>query len=711
LGVSTFVATPETEAVGSGETRVEARDASVPDGPPRWLVVTAFVAAALVLCLGTAGLFLALIGRYHAVLAFGAASALFAGLFALVAPALPRPRATARASHAVAAIGIGAILCVGLWNGANASQHVLINRDGGIYANAGRWIARTGTLDVHPAVGPLKGDNALGYADIGLVQSTTGPVRLQFQGSHLLPTLLAEAHAVGSDTALFGLTPWLGAIALLEFFVLAWRLIRNPWFALAALLALTFIIPEVSFSRDTYTEIPTQIFLFAALALLVDRDRPPHWRAAFGAGLFLGALQATRIDAALILIGVPVLMLVAWARAATEAELRQARISNRALVLGLVPGCVLGLVDLIDHSSAYWDAQWHHERALFVSVACSAVGCLVLAKLWPRLSRALSSWPRDAIAWAAAAGVLVAAFGAWFVRPALDPLHQVVHAAFQRGGYYVFQDMTLKFEGSMSWMSWYLGPITLVAAIVGAALLARAFVRGRMLAAVAPVALFLPATLLYLWDANAFTDHVWVTRRFLTAAFPLLILLALGLAAGLWRARMSQPFARSAHVVAVVIAVGAVAFPLYTLVPVRSMREQSGYLAVVNDACRTIGPDAVVAVVDGPAMASADVREEWMPQTLRSWCGATVGTVSLDDNARATLLRVAARSKAQHRDFFIVASGPVPIVNTVPEAKIRSLPTAVNRRLLAQTFSHRPRSYDEQSFSISIASLPSDDTH
>ena len=72
-------------------------------------------------------------------------------------------------------------------------------------------------------------------------------------------------------------------------------------------------------------------FLFAALALLVDRRGSPHWRVAFGAGLFLGALQATHIDAALILAGVPVVMLVAWLRATTDAERRRVRTSNDAL--------------------------------------------------------------------------------------------------------------------------------------------------------------------------------------------------------------------------------------------------------------------------------------------------------------------------------------------------------------------------------------------
>jgi hypothetical protein len=705
VGVSTFVATPGSEATETGKARFSPTDSTAGSEPPRWLLITAFGVAAAVLCAGTAGLVFAMLGQYNAPLAFATGAVGFIGAIALVVPALPHADATTRASRVVAVLGVGVILAVGAWNSSNVSQHVLINRDGGIYANAGRWIARTGAIDVNPAAGPLAGERGLGYADIGLLQSNK-PIRLQFQGSHLLPALLAEAHAVGGDNGLFGFAPWLGAIALLEFFVLAWRLFRQPWFALAAMLVLASIVPEVSFSRDTYTEILTQVFLFAALALLVDRSAWPHWRVALGAGLLLGALQATHVDAVLILAGVPVVMLVAWLRAPTDIERRRVRTSNDALVVGLLPGCVLGFVDLMDHSRVYWESQWSRERALIALVALSAVGCFAIAKLRPRLERATARWPRDAIAWTVAAAVLVAGLGAWFVRPAFLPLHETVNAALQRNGYYMLRDTTLKYEGSMRWMSWYLGPLTLLAAIVGAALLARAIVRGRMLYALTPVVVFLPATLLYLWDANAFTDHIWVTRRYLTAAFPLLILLALGLAVALWRVHPPRPFSRTAHATAVVIAVGAVAFPVYTVLPVRSMREQGGYLAIVNDACHTIGHDAVVVVVNGPAMASPDVREEWMPQMLRSWCGATVATVNVGGTARETLLRVAARTRAENRRFFVVASGATPIAQTVPEANISHLRTVVNRRLLAQTFTHRPDRYDVQSFPMVVASLP-----
>ena len=45
------------------------------------------------------------------------------------------------------------------------------------------------------------------------------------------------------------------------------------------MLALAFLIPEVSFSRDSYSEIPSQMLLFTALWLLVSPRVLPRWRA------------------------------------------------------------------------------------------------------------------------------------------------------------------------------------------------------------------------------------------------------------------------------------------------------------------------------------------------------------------------------------------------------------------------------------------------
>ena len=293
-------------------------------------------------------------------------------------------------------------------------------------------------------------------------------------------------------------------------------------------------------------------------------------------------------------------------------------------MIGIVPGLVLGLVDLMHHSGSYWDGLWHDERKLVYLATASIVGCVLIALSRRRLLPFLGVLPRDIIAWAAAAIVLVAAFGAWFVRPHVQINDQGAITRFQVGGRAVVQATRLDFERSMIWMSWYLGPVTLVAAIIGAALLARALVRGRMRHVVAPLLVLLPGTLLYLWNASAQPDHVWVTRRFLVSAFPLLILLAFGLCDYLWTADLAVRWRSAGRAAAIVVAVVAVAFPVWLLIPVQAMREQVGYLSVVQDACKTMGDRPEVLVVQEFPFIPTSVFEEWTLPALQAWCGADV---------------------------------------------------------------------------------------
>jgi len=110
-------------------------------------------------------------------------------------------------------------------------------------------------------------------------------------------------------------------------------------------------------------------------------------------------------------------------------------------------------------------------------------------------------------------------------------------------------------------------------------------------------------------------------------------------------------------------------------------------------------------VLFGPAPASPDVREDWMPQALRSWCGATVAMLALDIDTQPRLLHLADQWSTGDRKLFVVALGPAPIQQVLPDAHIMLLPTVVNRHLLEQSFDHRPSNYELQSFTMAIAEL------
>jgi hypothetical protein len=678
---------------------------SAGDAPPPWLRLLALASASGVLTFGAVGLLLAVNGWYRPALALPIGAVAWLAVLAVARPALVPKTSTSRQAHVYAAIGVAAILAITAWNAAFASQHVLINRDGGSYANSARWIARDGSLTVNPRVGPFATDPTLEFDSFGVYEMPDGS--LQFQFAHLLPAVLADAYAIGGNAGLFHAPEVLGGIALLAFYLLAWRLFRRPLFALAAMLALAFIIPQVSFSRDTYSEIPSQILLFTALWLLVSPRVVPSWRVALTSGLFLGALEATRIDALVFLIGVPVFLAVAWLRAEGTERHRSLFYAMCAFVGGVVPGMALGLVDVTRHSGMYYSDLSHNVNQLFEAVIGSVVVCAVVvgAGSRPTLMRGLRALPWPALASGAGVLVGVAGFLGWLVRPRVQHLRGgfVGLVAGLQAAEHVTVDPTRKyFERSLSWMSWYLGPLTLAVAIVAAGFLLRELLLGRMSRVIGALCVIAPGTVLFLYKADAAPDHPWVTRRFLVGAFPVLILLALGLAAACAGKRGGGGRNTARYAVAVVFAISAVAYPMYSVAGVRAMTEQRGYLAVVTEVCTDLGANAAVVVLQRDKKGLFDV---WVPQTLRSWCGADVAVIR--GPAHPDALRRLARSwNAQGRRLFVVADSSAPVTKALPGVPIHTTREAVNTKFLRQALTHRPDAYTRQALSMVVAQVP-----
>ncbi|MDQ1455712.1 MAG: hypothetical protein QOH28_1332 [Actinomycetota bacterium] len=679
---------------------------SLGSAPPSWLRLLALAAAAGVLTFGAVGLLLAVNGWYRPALAFPIGAVAWVAVLVLARPALVPEATVSRGAHVYAALGVAAILAITAWNSAHASQHVLINRDGGSYANTARWIARDGSLAVKPRVGPFANPPTVGFDSFAVYEMPDGS--LQFQFAHLLPVVLAEAFAIRGDAGLFHAPEVLGGIALLAFYVLAWRLFRRPLFALAAMLALAFIIPQVSFSRDSYSEIPSQILLFTALWLLVTPRLLPKWRVALASGLFLGALEATRIDAIVFLIGVPVLLLIAWLRADRDLRRRDVLPATCAFVAGLVPGLTLGFIDLTRHSGMYYaDLSDNVRQLVLVAIGCAFVcACALVAGSRPGLVRGLRRLPWPTLATSAAALVGCAGFFAWIFRPRIQHLHVGVPIGLVGGlqaAEHVAVDPTRTyFERSLTWMGWYLGPLTLAVAIIGAALLVRELLLGRMTRVIGVLVVLAPGSILYLYKADAVPDHVWVTRRFLVSAFPLLVLLALGLAAACAGTRPRERFGAVPRVAAILFAILAVAYPVYTVIGLRSMSEERGFLAVVHDACADIGPHAAVVVLERD---EKDLFDDWTPQALRSWCGAEVG-VTRGPARPDALSRLARAWNAQGRRLFVVALSADTVRMVFPGATISSTRQAVNTKIIRQTLTHRPDAYTRQTIFMAVAAVP-----
>jgi hypothetical protein len=272
-----------------------------------------------------------------------------------------------------------------------------------------------------------------------------------------------------------------------------------------------------------------------------------------------------------------------------------------------------------------------------------------------------------------------------------------------QSGSHVSVDATRAYwERSMVWMGWYLGPVTVAAAIIAAALLARALVRRRSVDALAGVALLGPMSVLYLWRAHATPDQVWVMRRFLISALPALVLLAFGLVAAL--ARWLPPRLPRLVPLSAALAIGSigVAYPLMAVVPVAAMTEQRGDLKVVEDACRIVGPHAAIVVLRDPR----GHLYKTAPPALRGWCGATVAVAASKNPNPADLMHLAALSATRGLTLWVVAGTSATIRSVFPNTSIARTREVTDAHLLERTLLSRPKHYASEHFSLGLARVP-----
>ena len=678
----------------------------------------AFAIAAAVAAFGAVGLLLAVLGWYRRPVVLVAGAVVFVALCLLARPLLPRRGEVSRAAQIGAVVAVVAIVAITIWNVSNASQQVLVIRDGGTYMNAGKWVSAHGTLEVKPFAGPFT-PKLLAASSAGMSREGN---HLEFTLEHMVPVLLAEAQGLGGDRLMFDATTLLGGAALLAFYLFARRVLRYPIAALGAMLCLGLLMPQVSFSRDSTTEIPMQVLLFTAAWLLCDRRTLRHRGAAFTAGLFLGLLQAIHIDGLAFVVGLPFVCLFFWL-GTDPADRRQVGWAILFAGIGAAVGASIGFFDLVVRSHLYLRTLRADLEKLSVGAVVAVVVAVVLfagfrrwsrraADLVPRLRRAQGPAAR------VVGGVVVfAGFGAWFLRPHLQTVRgapNIVVKAVQLRTHLTVDPTRRYFEHSIQWMSWYVGPITLALAIGGAGYATWAFVRGSLRLPVQVAGFVLgPPALLYIWKPSITSDQIWSMRRFLPAAFPIVVLGAFGaLCVVAARNHLGLPAARRA--LALVLGVLAVAFPVYTIRNVSRMTSQRGYPSAVQDACNIVGRSGAIVV----PQESSPLTWLYDPQTLRSFCNVPVAIMlSGQRSALSTrlpggkldprLLHTLAREwEHQHRTLFIVAGSARTIRKLFPFATIRVVPGVANPHLLVQTLVSRPDAFQTERLSFAIARVP-----
>lgn len=620
--------------------------------PPGWLDLVVRSVAFAIVALGLVGLPLALLGGLRPLPTLLGSALVFGLLWLLWSRGgdRPAPGPVSRTTTVVALLAVAVALVSGVVNAQSHSVHLLVDGDPAVYAVTGALLARNGELTVPTNADTLfAGNEEINFAGGGFFP-TEGEDSVYPQFVHLLPVLLAVAYWAGGIDLLLMANPILGAFSLLAFFSFAARVVRPVW-ALLAMGALGLLLPQVHFARDVFSEIPSQLLVFAGLALLWDVTGARH-RGFAGlagglvAGLVLGGTVMARLDAALYVVPVAIGLML----------LRAGR-TGLAVVAGFFVSAALAIADGYFGSPLYLGSLAGPLRQIAV-----AMGLLGVVALGLRVVGEPSWIPRVGRALAVPAAVLTVALAAfaWFVRPLVqvtrkipDRTNKAISRLQEQEGMPV--DVPRSYdELSMQWLSWYLGPVALTLGVLGLAFLAYRVLRGRDLRLAPFVLLVGMVTAVYIWHPGIFPVHYWASRRFLPVSFPGLLLLAVLVADRVWAwgrrrdavaLRVGGPSAAAVGAAAVVLFPAAI-LPGAPLAP-GSAELQAGFARM----CDLLEEDDVVLLVGGAPATNGLV------QAVPGYCGAPAGSLSRDAGP-ADLREVAEAVHARGRRLVLLSSVP-----------------------------------------------------
>lgn len=690
----------------SAQAEVAEEPPNLDAGPcaPQWLELVVLVAGCGVMSFGGLGLLLADTGHFSAGLAIGLGAIATAATAALAWPRRARAGSTAPRTAMGASIAAGAVAVVlGGWNAIYAGHHVYVDNDPGVYAVTGRWLAGHHSLIVPADAAWRSSGLHLNFASAGMYP--TANHTLQFQFVHLVPTLLAQAYAVGGNTLMFRLNPLLVAVGLLGIYVVGCRLVRRPWLVVAAIAALGVSLPELLVARDTFSEPASQVLLWTAIWLLIRCYRERHLGLGLVAGLMAGATVMTHVDAVAYLIPIPILGAVAWLNSGSAAERWRLLRLFGAVTAGIVPPAVLGTFDVQRRAGHYYDDLRSHVVLLYAATAAALVIAGVAAVLWPAVRERV--WPRivarrNRLGYAAGGVVGAGLLWLWALRPdgpvARGRATDLVKVLQSLEGLPAQPNRTFA-EQSMRWMEWYIGPVTLALGVAGLALMAMHVIRRGSPAAVVVIAMTAPLTAAYLWSPSIAPDQVFAMRRFVPASLPLFVLAAayaVDVAIPLIISWARHP--KAARWAIGTTALTMIAFPLGATLPLWRFETGANYLPLVSQVCTHITPRA--AVLFPPADPDATA----LMQTIRSWCDVPAGQL-LQGMTPSQEAGVVAGLRAGGRTVWLLGSSPANLMAVAPATAPQLIGQAVSAREIGPTLSRPPTVYGTSTLVVYAAAL------
>lgn len=480
-----------------------------------------------------------------------------------------------------------------------SSQHIFTNRDPATYAQAGIWLMKNNNLLIEKtdgfAVKGVESDSG------GFSYNNANQNVIEAQGQHLLPAFLGLAGKIGGIKLLLHTNPIFGGVMLLAFYGFVSMLLGRRW-GLVAVTALAVSLPLIYFSRDTYTEPLSAIFVFGSLSLIYAAQRLKNNKSAtlfwLLAGLTAGAGGLTRIDVYLSMFGLVVfaILMIMFA----PKEKRKFILKNMLLFgAGIALMCFIGWLDLVSLSYNYYNASLKYYLAeLIAMVALIIFAPLAILLSWKtkflKKIDKITKKQRGIIAF-----LIILLFGVALLS---RPLWLEQHASVENGLVAGLQasegvevEPTRRYtENSLQWLMWYGGPVMVILGFIGVAIAARNAMYDKNMIYIPALGVLFGALAVYAVFPAITPDHIWVARRYLPVVIPGLIFFAILALRSLFKSNKLKRYGNTGIIFAVISGTLLVIQPYYTSKPFLTLRTHSTQLDRINAVCDSVPDDAVI---------------------------------------------------------------------------------------------------------------------
>jgi hypothetical protein len=556
------------------------------------------------------------------------------------------------------AAAIVVAVAASVWNGVNHAQHLVVERDPGVYLVTAKWLSEDRGLYIDGPTGAFEDEEGIRPAGAGFY-GARGDDGIDAQFAHLTPVIVGVAARIGGDIFLFVTNAMLGGIGLVVVFAAAATLVPARW-ALIAMSGLAACFPFVYFSRDVYSEPVAMILLFGGFFVWELANVGPHVLLGLVAGSLIGASCAARIDGFISVIpATAVFSLFIAGRGAPGEQGPPLRRMGIAALVAMVAVAALGWFDVRYFSTGYYnDALRPRLGSLLVGAVVAGPAVVLASRLvWRRNGTRLTPVATGALALATVMAGATALY-ARFIRP--DP--SAVEAAVAAADAPTRPEVNVAaYNQTMAWLDWYLGPVVLALGVVGLiALVWKGLQTQGPRSSLLFSALVAATTIVYVHDPNISADQVWAMRRFLPLTLPgLLVAAAWVLAQLVRRWRGPRWFPTTAWVAGALVFVLPAALVTW---PLRDTRVEVPMRQGVDAVCDAAGPDAAILVA-GPGHSVIT-----LPDSLRAFCGVPTGG-DLDISA-PDVLRLEDEWAQGGRDLVVVSSSPDPYPGLVARQKV-----------------------------------------